>query len=176
MSELVEPFESHDPAPVTIHHLRRFLYGRWSLERRISDRRGRQSGRLSGFAVFSQPETVPESSRVAVDALVWTERGLMQLGDFSSDVARTYRCVFPATDRGKVLFSDGRYFHDLDLTAGTWRVTHPCGEDLYTGVYHAVSSDRLRVRWWVSGPRKDYTLDTVYHRILGAARGIPTAP
>lgn len=180
------PTTPDDLPTVPVPDLRRFLAGRWHLSRAILDRRAGQTGRLEGEASFSPApaavETGPAPLRVgkAADAvpaagsvLVWQETGRMRLGGFESEVFRVYRCWFPAPAHGEIRFPDGRLFHPLDLTDGTCAVRHPCGDDLYLGLYRALDADRLQVHWTVTGPRKDYALDSLYQRAPQHGWGIP---
>ncbi|MFE6485752.1 DUF6314 family protein [Streptomyces sp. NPDC057757] len=63
-----------------------------------------------------------------------------------------------------VRFSDGRPFHDLDLTSGRFVADHPCSADLYRGEFTALDAHRWRTVWRVAGPAKDLVLTTDYTR------------
>ena len=144
-----------------IKGLRSFLQGEWNLERRVCDRRAGQQGRLTGRARF-----VPES-----EGLLYREEGRLAIGDPASPVyegpaLQSYRYAFPAPARAQVQFGDGRFFHDLDLTAGRWAATHLCDPDRYDGDFAALGPDAWRVVWVVAGPRKDLVLDSTYRRRL----------
>jgi hypothetical protein len=85
---------------------------------------------------------------------------------YEGPALQSYRYAFPEPGRAAVHFRDGRFFHDLDLTAGRWTVTHLCNPDRYDGEFTVLDADRWRIVWRVSGPRKDLTLDSSYRRGL----------
>jgi hypothetical protein len=68
------------------------------------------------------------------------------------------------TGTARVEFSDGRPFHDLDLSSGTYVADHPCAADLYRGEFTVLGHGRWRTRWRVRGPAKDILLITDYVR------------
>jgi hypothetical protein len=141
--------------------LKEFLRGIWNLERRVLDRRAGQAGSLSGAAAFE-----PEG-----EGLLYREEGHLSIGGYDGPALQSYRYAFPAAAKGNlaraaVHFSDGRFFHDLDLSAGAWRCMHLCDPDRYEGAFTALGPDEWRVVWTVAGPRKDLTLDSRYRRRL----------
>ena len=137
-----------------ISELREFLKGIWKLERRLEDGLRGESGALVGEARFTGQG----------QALAYREEGVLSLGGHSGSAHQSYRYEFPACDRAAVHFTDGRFFHDLDLTMGLWACRHRCGDDDYAGQFRALDADSLRVVWQVKGPRKDYVLDSLYRR------------
>ncbi|HEY9537496.1 MAG TPA: DUF6314 family protein [Kiloniellaceae bacterium] len=136
--------------------MKAFLQGEWSLERRVQDRRAAQDGRLSGAAAFTADGS----------GLLCREEGRLAIGAHEGPALQSYRYVFSTAARAAVHFADGRFFHDLDLTAGAWRCTHLCDPDRYDGDFSALSPDAWRVVWRVAGPRKDLVLDSRYRRRL----------
>src|SRR3546814_1180132 len=94
------------------------------------------------------------------------------IGAHEGPALQSYRYVFSTAARAAVHFADGRFFHDLDLTAGAWRCTHLCDPDRYDGDFSALSPDAWRVVWRVAGPRKDPVLDSRYRRRLSDATSI----
>jgi hypothetical protein len=76
-------------------------------------------------------------------------------------------------DRLTIFFEQNpsRLFLDMVLQQGPepeqWTCSgeHPCGEDIYRSSYHFHSSAYFQIIHSVSGPRKDYCLDTQYHKI-----------
>ncbi|WP_193369185.1 DUF6314 family protein [Pelagibius marinus] len=139
-----------------ISDLKEFLQGSWALERRLDDRRAGQQGRLSGQALFAPLE----------GDLLYREEGRLTIGEHVGPAEQSYRYSFPALDRATVHFRDGRFFHDLDLSSGTWACTHLCDPDRYQGEFSVLDADTWRVIWHVTGPRKDLTLDSTYRRAL----------
>lgn len=139
-----------------VSDLRAFLEGEWSLERRVFDRRAGQQGRLSGHARFL----------AAGAGLLYREEGRLAIGGHEGPALQSYRYAFPGPGRAAVQFGDGRFFHELDLTAGRWAATHLCDPDRYDGDFTALDADSWRVFWTVKGPRKDLVLDSTYRRRL----------
>ncbi|MGF1594972.1 MAG: DUF6314 family protein [Kiloniellaceae bacterium] len=139
-----------------VNDLKAFLEGTWHLERRLDDRRAGLAGSLAGEAAFA-----PEG-----DGLVYREAGRLSLGDHEGPALQSYRYGFPAAGRAAVYFRDGRFFHDLDVTAGRWTATHLCAPDRYDGDFTVSDRDTWRIVWRVTGPRKDLILDSTYRRAL----------
>ena len=144
-----------------INDLKSFLEGKWSLGRRIDDRRAGQEGSLNGTALF-----LAEGAD-----LLYREEGRLVIGGpanpvYEGPALQSYRFAFPAPARAAVHFRDGRLFHDLELTRGRWRCTHLCDPDRYEGEFTALDADTWRVVWNVTGPRKELTLDSTYRRAL----------
>ena len=66
-------------------------------------------------------------------------------------------------DRGlAVSFADGRPFHVVPPAGGP--VAHDCAPDRYEGAYDFSAWPRWRVIWDVTGPRKSYSMSTLYTR------------
>jgi hypothetical protein len=139
-----------------ISDLKGFLEGKWRLERRLDDRRAGQQGSLTGTAVFAAER----------DDLLYSEEGRLVIGQHDGPAEQVHRYAFDASWRALVHFRDGRFFHDLDLTAGRWTATHLCAPDRYDGDFTAPDGDSWRVVWRVTGPRKDLILDSSYRRAL----------
>ena len=63
-----------------------------------------------------------------------------------------------------VSYEDGRLIHQLDLVRGYWCFNHYCGDDVYQGTYRVLNDISFEVTWIVLGPRKKYTLYSLYKR------------
>ena len=124
------------------------LAGRWSLARRVADRRAGVAGTMTGELLVA-----PDGA-----GLRWEERGILRWAGHELPASRTY-----LIRDGWVLFADGRPFHP-------WLpgrpVTHPCRADVYTGLVR-VDGDRIRTLWDVRGPAKDQRLVTRFRRLPG---------
>jgi len=142
--------------PHQVNDLMGFLEGDWHLWRWIVDRRAGQKGRFAGGAAFFADE----------GQLLYREDGRLVIGGHDGSAMQLYTFSFPERGRAAVSFSDGRPFHDLDLTAGRWQATHLCDPDRYDGEFTVLGPDAWRVVWKVTGPRKDLTLDSTYRRAL----------
>jgi hypothetical protein len=134
-----------------------FLLGTWRLEREIVDWSARaQSGHVTGWATFTPDAEAPGLLR-------YVERGTVQLGSHRGPAVRRlgYDVDGP---RARVVFDDGRFFHDLDLRAGVWEVGHPCRADHYRGRFEVDGAHRWRQEWSVTGPHKHHRIRTVLER------------
>jgi hypothetical protein len=130
-----------------------WLRGAWEITRRING----GTGHFEGRARFSADPATPEVT-------IWQEQGRLRLGAHDGPAARTLR-IEPATDGAwQVRFADGRPFHPLELTGGSWDVTHLCGADVYRGHFEVQHDDRFTVTWRVTGPHKDDVIVSVYVR------------
>jgi hypothetical protein len=146
------------------------LIGTWDFEREVHDHRDGAEYTARGAAEL----TLEDDGRVR-----WTEHGTLSWAAGSTPVTRTLFLVgdqAPVPDGGagesevadvgpsgwRVTFEDGRDFHPW--TAGA--VEHLCGRDLYAGGVRvpAESAPSWEVRWRVTGPEKDYTMETWYSR------------
>lgn len=125
--------------------------GRWRIERRIDDRLSGQGGRFDGEALLAP---------AGPGRLTWAERGLLRLGHGPAvEARRDYIWWFD--DSGiAVLFSDERPFHRFVPQGRAAGTDHPCGADLYRVTYDFTAWPVWSARWEVSGPRKDYTMDS----------------
>ena len=129
--------------------------GNWSFERRIEDRAAGQVVQAEGQVSFAE----------GPEGLIYHERGVMRLpGQPPLQAERRY--LWRLGPEGvEVRFDDGRAFHGFrpeGLAAGT---EHPCGADIYNVTYDFTGFPEWRAVWIVSGPRKDYTMETGYARL-----------
>lgn len=130
--------------------------GAWRLERRIDDRRAGQAGWMYGTV-----RLIPDGP----DALRYVETGVLRLGDGPPMPADRVNLWRFSEARVEVLFEDGRPFHSFvpeDCAPGT---DHPCGADFYQVVYDLTLWPRWSTRWTVTGPRKDYAMESRYSRV-----------
>lgn len=124
--------------------------GVWRLDRRIADARAGQDGQFVGQAHLAENG----------DHWLWTENGQLTMGDGAPMTAtRRYRWTEPAPGQICVWFDDGRPFHDLAATA-----RHDCAPDFYQVTYDFADWPVWRCRWKVTGPRKDYVMETTHRR------------
>ncbi|WP_445255691.1 DUF6314 family protein [Nocardioides aurantiacus] len=131
------------------------LVGTWMLSRTIEDRRGGPDGRVEG-----RLELVLESP----DRVAWREHGTWHRPDGDVEVQRTLGVV--RRDGGWwVVFADGRDFHPW---APGEEVVHDCRPDTYRGVVTGTSV-AWSVTWEVTGPAKDYRMETRLRPLSGAA-------
>lgn len=146
------------------------LVGTWDFQREIHDH-------LDGaeYTARGQAEFAPQDD----GRVRWAEHGTLSWSAGSTPVWRTLFLVpappgdVPAASGWRVTFEDGRDFHPWTVGA----VEHLCGRDLYRGgmaVPPELAPSDLspsdlswELRWRVTGPEKDYTMDTRYSRPPG---------
>lgn len=134
--------------------LRSYLLGHWRLKRILRDRGSGAEGALTGSVLFTADD----------DGLHQREEGTMvwstSTGSTHTGLARRDYLLRPAGESGAmdVLFADGKLFHLLNLSAGSWSSGHWCAPDDYRVRYTARSPDRLDFEWEVSGPAKNQLL------------------
>jgi hypothetical protein len=92
--------------------------------------------------------------------LLWREELTVDWGDGRPLRGHREYHLVPVGPGWEVRHADGALFH-------LWRpgdtVTHPCADDLYTGVVDG-SARAWRVVWEVRGPRKDHRIETGFSR------------
>lgn len=126
--------------------------GLWRIERTIDDRRAALQGRLTGRASL-----LPQGDR-----LLYREEGMLTLGG-GQPVTATRDYIWSQADgRIVVSFADGRPFHDFDPGAAAAR--HFCAPDTYAVHYDFTRWPDWQTVWEVSGPRKNYRMQTWYSR------------
>jgi hypothetical protein len=124
--------------------------GRWQIDRNITNAVGPDAG-FVGVAIFVPGE----------GGLVMREEGEMRVTG-QEPMRSTRQYVWRAGDAGiDVFFDDGRFFHQI--RPGVTPVAHhDCAPDVYRVAYDFGSWPRWRSVWQVTGPRKDYVMETVF--------------
>ena len=124
--------------------------GRWTVSRRIHDRRGGQEGAFHGIAHFG-----PDGA-----GLRYHEDGMLTLGQGMP--LRATRDYLWRVEQGRIVVDhgDGRPFHAFD--PGNPVAEHLCGADTYAVDYDFSRWPQWRTVWVVSGPAKDYRMITDY--------------
>lgn len=142
---------------------RGYFAGCWRMARRIDDRYGARRGEASGEAVFACDRGGAGASMICSEALIICYGGRTWPGE-QKTIWRFDRPGGP-----QLFFSDGRFLGEMNFArrAGMWRgeFEHRCGDDIYRAIADLDSLKLWRLVWRVTGPRKDYTLDTEYRRI-----------
>lgn len=140
-----------------------YFAGPWRMARRIDDRLGARQGEASGEAVFAADPGGADASMICSEALI------INYGDRTWHGHQKTVWRFDRPGGPRLFFSDGRFFGELNFAAHApgWRAEfeHGCGDDIYRGAASVASRNSWRLVWNVTGPRKDYTLDTEYRRI-----------
>lgn len=134
--------------------------GRWRLIRRIDDARAGLAGRLEGEALYAPGQ----------GGLVLTETGRLYYGD-GPPLQAERRYLWREEAGGiAVFFEDERPFHWFSSDAPETR--HDCPPDLYHVRYDFSAWPEWSAVWQVSGPRKDYVMESHYTRVTGCG-GVP---
>jgi hypothetical protein len=133
------------------------LHGSWSFVRSVS----------------GQAEMTGRASVSALDlhTALYEERAEIHLVD-GNRLHGERRYVYRASPTGfEVLFHDsGDLFHALhfvEQSDGSFSASarHQCAADLYLSTYRVGEDGFFNVRHIVSGPRKEYTIQTDYSRV-----------
>lgn len=128
--------------------------GIFTFERQIEDHLSGQHVLASGEATWTQ----------GGDGVLYQERGQMVMpGQAPMTAERRYIWIFEA-GRVRVLFEDGRAFHEFTPVGQGEGSAHLCGGDLYQVAYDFRAFPEWRADWAVKGPRKDYGSRTRYMR------------
>lgn len=151
----IDTGRSTQGAPLNVEDLYGYLEGTWQFERKVHDTLLGQEGDCIGVAQFYANG----------NTLNYEEEGELTMGEIVVSTERTYLYKFIAPSMAEVRFSDGRFFHVLDLTKGMVRVEHQCGEDTYHGVYRVVEPRVWLSVWRIIGPRKSQVITTRYLRV-----------
>ena len=142
-----------------------FLAGSWRIDREYRDGGGHLIGAMTGTGHYT-----PDTS-----GLRYTERGTLNSAGYRGEGERRYRLIAQTASRAAIRFEDGRPFHMLDLSSGRAEVLHLCGDDRYGASYRAFGLGRWTLRWVVSGPRKEYAIESEYTRAIIAGQPVSSA-
>jgi hypothetical protein len=133
------------------------LIGEWSFEREVPGQ-----ARMSGTASFT---------RMDETTVVYREAGELQL-EYGQRLQSRQSYLYEKTDDGFVVrFRDtGEIFHRVRLAAdGSGAVSgsaeHLCKDDRYESQYWIDGDGSFEIRHRVRGPKKDYSIRTVYRRV-----------
>ena len=119
--------------------------GVWVLSRQVAHTHGRPA-RFEGFARITR-------------AWTYLEWGNLEIEGADYAAGRRYEWA-PVEGGFDVSFEDGRPFHDLRFAAPEAR--HFCDPDTYDVTYDFSEFPRWRSTWVVTGPRKDYRMESHY--------------
>lgn len=127
--------------------------GVWTLSRVIEDRALGRTGRMTGVAAFTREGAV----------LICRESGILRFpGGGGMPAERVTRWRNAGGGLIAVEFADGRPFHDFSSGSARATALHDCAPDRYEVLYDFSRWPVWTAEWRVAGPRKDYTMRTVY--------------
>lgn len=143
----------------------RYFLGRWTMERRLHDRRAGRTYTVSGTAEFCLTDDD--------GVLAYAETGEIT-GDGQPPAAVERRLTWHDEGGSRVLirFADGRDYLRLDLGTGHADGVHPCAPDTYLVTLTIEDDDAWTETWDVTGPAKDYTAVTSGRRLPGGVGGL----
>lgn len=143
-----------------------FFRGHWHFTREVRLGDGTLSALAPGRAVFTSGDVG--------DVLEYHEEGRVRLLPAGTELpfSRSYRYRFEDALL-HVFFADGpdagSLYQSYDCPEGAvilrLRALHHCGADVYAGQYELDSADRFCLRTSVQGPKKDFSIVTVYERV-----------
>ena len=131
-----------------------YFIGDWQFSRTILDDKTDIEAHVKGEASFRREQ----------QSLHYTEEGTMEYGAYLGQVTQHYIYDFEGSCSVSVRFSDGRLFHQLELSTGADSVTHLCPPDTYEGRYELLDDAKWTLVWKISGPRKKLNISTDYWR------------
>ena len=154
--------------------LRAYLVGAWELDRTLLDRAAGTRGAFTGVARFT-PLGDDDSrhgghARDHDGGLRLHEEGTIAWTSFSGEPFTGPACrdyLLRATESPDTMdmsFPDGRPFHRMGFGAQSRHDQHWCDPDTYRVSYARTGPDEFRYRWDVTGPAKDFQLDSVLRR------------
>ncbi|MDJ0639312.1 MAG: DUF6314 family protein [Paracoccaceae bacterium] len=126
------------------------LEGTWRLDRTIRHETG-ETDRFTGTCVFQRSGT----------RLLQDETGTLETGGASFEATRRYVWA-ESNGRLDVYFDDMRPFHSIPLNTEAPETVHLCDPDRYQVAYDFGRWPEWRATWRVEGPRKSYTMQSVY--------------
>ena len=142
---------------MTVKHLslQDFL-GEWEITKSIQDNTGQSSGNFSGMARFTNHDD---------GTALYHEIGTLELIKGQSMKAeRRYRWLQETNGQITVQFQDGRPFHSIDVNETNPIGHHSCDPDTYEVLYNFSDWPNWRSTWRVTGPRKDYIMQSRFQR------------
>lgn len=126
--------------------------GVWRITRQIANAVG-PDARFVGEARFDPGE----------GGMILTEQGEMRIGG-EVPMQATRRYIWREGPGGlDVYFDDGRFFHHIGPGAAP-QDRHDCAPDIYDVTYDFRDWPRWSSVWTVTGPRKNYAMQTAYER------------
>lgn len=125
--------------------------GHWSIARTIQDAKSASTAQFTGTAEIKQ----------GVEDWIYSERGTLVLASGAQFVAERMYFWRPSGAGFDVFFDDKRFFHRFDLVAAA-QAQHWCDPDKYEVAYDFSRWPCWQSTWQVSGPRKDYVMQSSY--------------
>jgi hypothetical protein len=135
--------------------LEKWLMGAWDLQKEIYDHLAQQQGSFKGQAFFEEIE--PHKAR-------YGEEGELHYAAHHGSATQEYIYEFPHPYEAKIYRPQHRFFHDLDLRLGFWKIEHICAQDHYKGRFTVETQNNWTIDWDIKGPQKKLTMKYLYQR------------
>lgn len=129
--------------------------GTWRISRVIEDALHKSAAQFDGQADITK----------GAQAWHYAETGQLRMTPSQSFTAERQYIWKPAGAAIDVYFEDGRYFHQIALTQDCGadnHAAHWCDPDHYEVSYTFVRWPKWQATWRVRGPRKNYTMTSIY--------------
>lgn len=128
--------------------------GTWRFRRKILDRLLGQTSEAEGCLDLSRCD----------EGLVYDEQLTLHIPG-QAPILGTRRYLWRPGPRGiEVRFEDGRPFHRIGLAQDRCEDLHHCDPDTYAVSYDFADWPLWSAAWNVKGPRKDYSMETLFVR------------
>ena len=139
------------------------LEGDWQFSREIH---GSYEAKLEGTASFQHEEGDDEKRKY-----LYTENAQVQMAD-GSEYASKQSYIYQLKDDGIDVFKqeEGKWklMHQLQFSSSEKTCVashvHQCGQDQYAATYSIKSEDEFELSYQIKGPKKDYSIVSVYSR------------
>jgi hypothetical protein len=135
------------------------LEGHWRLQRSIPATGKMSAATMNGTASFA---------KAGDNALHYEEQGtLVQENGARFQASRKY--VYRYKDEKiSVFFAEEqeRLFHHLEFQGNIAVASHLCICDQYDALYEFPDPHTFQITYFVKGPKKDYSIHTIFNRIL----------
>jgi hypothetical protein len=120
--------------------LEKWLMGAWGLQKEIYDHLAQQQGSFKG------------------------QEGELHYAAHHGSATQEYIYEFPHPYEAKIYRPQHRFFHDLDLRLGFWKIEHICAQDHYKGRFTVETQNNWTIDWDIKGPQKKLTMKYLYQR------------
>lgn len=137
------------------------LKGTWIFKRKIS-----ANGVVNGVAEFKQ---------IKPEVLNYSENGVWQVSGQTINIYQKYQYHYDSqTDVISVYFAEEkpRFFYEINIlppdeknsTDISATAEHQCQQDHYKAQYSILNKNQFSLFYYVSGPKKNYTIQTEFER------------
>jgi hypothetical protein len=130
------------------------LPGQWRIKRELPNH-GSASG-LATVTQFDDPHNYKEEVRVKFS-------GYPDITIAHQEYTFKYN---PHNNTIKQLTSSAELMYELEIDGGGATGRYLCGSDSYLANYHFIEDNKFTLTYIVQGPYKNYTISTIFEKIL----------